>query len=103
MKQMSRSQGSSISYSSIIQIYRGKNSQKLHVLVIIKKWNRKLEEGWARVLLVSSCTISPKGQKHLSEYEIKVVGYIGAILSASHIPTWAEEVAFAFGTVGNAV
>ena len=91
--------------SAILQSfkYRGKNAENLPILVFLRKWKgKKLEKGWARVL-VSGSLLSPKSKNHLSEHERNIVGYIGAILSATRISTWADEVAFAFGTVGNTV
>ena len=81
--------------------YRGKNAENLPILLFIRKW-WKLEKGWASVLL-SGSLLPPKSKNHLSEHERNIVGYNGVILSATRNSTWADEVAFAFGTVGNTV
>jgi hypothetical protein len=83
--------------------YKGRNTGNLPIIVFIRKWNGKLEKGWARVLVSGSRLLSPKSKNQLSEHERNIVGYIGAIISATRHPACVDAVAFAFGTVGNTV
>jgi hypothetical protein len=76
-----------------------KDPKKLPIIIFLDDWGEKLGSGWLR-RLVSSGVISGK---HLTGYEIKIVGHLAVILSTSGEPKWATKLSFAFKCAASTV
>jgi hypothetical protein len=81
------------------QLSKVKDPKKLPIIIFLDDWGEKLGSGWLR-RLVSSGVISGK---HLTGYEIKIVGHLAVILSTSGEPKWATKLSFAFKCAASTV